>query len=91
MRIRVRGDGVALGGDFFDHGGVCGGHAANHEERRFGAMFAQGFEHSARITTGRAVVEGQNNFMIGQEVICGMSAAKLRPTLGVDFDNARKA
>ena len=70
---------------------IVGGVLADREEDRLDAFVGERLEHR-RSGRPRAVVEGQHDLMIAQEVeLLEMLEAEARPAGGVDLDRARDA
>ena len=64
---------------------------ADLEERRLEAIVGQRLEHGGRVVRPRAVVEGQNDFLVAQEIILlEMLEAEAGTAGRVDLDDARK-
>ena len=65
---------------------------ADLEEGRLGAIVGQRLEHHRRVVRPRAVVEGQHDFLVAQEVVLlEVLGAEGRAAGGVDLDDARDA
>ena len=73
-------------GDFRVPSGVL----ADLEKRRLQALVGQCLEHGGRVARPRAIVEGQNNFLVAQEVILlEVLEAEAGAAGRVDLDDAR--
>ena len=71
---------------------VVGRVLADREEHRRGAFVGQRLQHRRRVARPRAVVEGQHDFLVGQEIeLLEMLEAETRSAGGVDFDHAADA
>ena len=74
------------------HLGIGDGHAADHEERRLGAVLVERLQDGARIGTQRPVIEGQHDLAVFEKVVAAAGdAAEQRAAGGVDLDHARQA
>ena len=93
MRVRpgVGADGVAGGGNLLEDFRMIGRVLADREEHRLGAFLGQRLQHRRR-GRPRAVVEGQHDFLLGQEVeLLVLLEAEARSARGVDDDGAADA
>src|SRR5436189_4879940 len=79
------------GGEFFGQIGAPSRVLADLEERRLGAVVLQRLEHHRRVARPGAVVEGQSNFLIAQEIILlEMLGSKRRATCRIDLNDSRE-
>ena len=68
---------------------MIGGVLADREEHRLGAFVGERLEHGGRIARPRTVIEGQHDFLVGEEVeLLEMLEAEARSARGVDLDHA---
>ena len=83
---------MTFGDDALEDLGVPAGMFADREEQRLGALVGQRLEHGRRIARPRAVVEGQHDFVVLQEVV-GLEVleAEAGTAGGVDLDDAGNA
>src|SRR5215471_9648201 len=64
---------------------------ADLKECRLGAVVLQGLEHHRRVSRPGAIVEGQSDFLIAQEIILlEMLGSERRATRRIDFDDSRE-
>src|SRR5207248_9381647 len=64
---------------------------ADLEERRLGAVVLQRLEHHRRVSRPRAIVEGQSDFLIAQEIILlEMLGSERRATSRIDRKYSRE-
>ena len=92
VRPGVRADGVAGRDDLLEDLGMIAGMLADREEHRLGALVGQRLEHALGVARPRAVVEGQHDFLVAQEVIgLEMLEAEAGAAGGVDLHHARDA
>src|SRR5262249_221170 len=64
---------------------------ADLKECRFGAIVLQRLEHHRRVSRPGAVVEGQSDFLIAQEIILlEMLGSERRATCSIDFNDSRE-
>ena len=92
VRPGVRADGVAGRRHLLQDFGMPAGMLADREEQRLGALVGQRLEHGRRVARPRAVVEGQHDFFVAQEVI-GLEVleAEAGAAGGVDLHHAGDA
>ena len=93
MRVRpgVRADGVAGGGDLPENFRVIRRVLADRKEHALGAFIGQRLQHGGR-GRPRAVVEGQHDFLVGQEIeLLVLQEAEAGAARGVDDDGAADA
>ena len=84
----MRADGVTGCGHLLENFGVIGRMLADREEHGLGAFVGKRLEHGGRGGPG-TVVEGQHDFLVGQEVeLLEMLKAEARAARGVDFNHA---
>ena len=92
MRPGVRADRVAAPLRLAHHRGIGHGHAPHHEERRARAFAVERVEDGERVGPQRAVVEGQHDLAVLQEIdVAVLLMAEPRSVLRVDLDHARNA
>jgi hypothetical protein len=91
MRPGVAADGVTGGGNLSQDFRIIGGVFSDREEGCLGALVRQRLEHRGGVVRPRAVVEGQNDFALFQEIVLlEMLEAEARAAGGIDFDRARE-
>ena len=91
VRPGVRADGVAGRRDLTENFRIVGGVLADREEDRLDAFGGERLEHRRR-GRPRAVVEGQHDLVVAQEVeLLEMLEAEARAAGGVDLDRAGDA
>ena len=79
-------------GDLPQDVGVPHGVLADGEEDAGGAFVGQRLQHGRGVHRPWAVVEGQHDFLVGQEIqLLEMLEAESRPAGGVDFDHPADA
>src|SRR6266545_5101719 len=92
MRPGVAADRVACGCYLLEDARLIGGVLADREEDRLGAMCRERGEHSRSIPWPGAIVEGQHDLALAQEVVVlEMLEAEAWAAGGVDFDHAGNA
>ncbi|MEY9919789.1 hypothetical protein ABIF99_006104 [Bradyrhizobium japonicum] len=92
VRPGVVADGVALARDALDHVRMFGGVQADQEEGGAHAFLRQRRQHLRRRRRMRAIVEGQDDLVIGErQRLRKALEAHARRGLGVDAQNARGA
>jgi hypothetical protein len=85
-------DRVAGGGNLLGDFGVPHRVLADLDERGLEAIVGERLEHGRRVLRPGAVVEGQHNFLIAQEIVLlEMLEAEARSAGRVDLDDARQA
>src|SRR6516164_6504865 len=79
------------GSELFSQIGAPSCMFADLEECRFGAVVLQRLEHHRRVSGPWAVVEGQSDFLIAQEIILfEMLGSERRATCRIDLNDSRE-
>src|SRR5215813_11331983 len=81
----------SCGGEFFCQIGAPSRVFADLKECRLGAVVLQGLEHHRRVSRPGAIVEGQSDFLIAQEIILlEMLGSERRATRRIDLNDSRE-
>ena len=89
MRPGMRADGVTGCGDLPEKFRVIHRVLADREEHGLGALVGERLEHRGRIDGPWTVVEGQHDFLVGQEIeLLEMLETEAGSARGVDLDHA---
>lgn len=92
MILAVRSNGVTFRVDPARGGGMRVSHFADEEKGRLDALGSEDVENGVGVAWHRAVIEGENDFLIGKGQICGViHAAHARIFARIDSKHAARA